>query len=368
MNALDQLIDQLITESGPISLATYINLCLNHPQYGYYSQADALGKDGDFVTAPDISQLFGEMIGVWCLHVFDRFGQPDHIDIVELGPGRGTLMADILRTINVLPSCDEAINVTLVETNHTLVKKQKSSLEGEISRINWISELSEFERKDGAPLIILANEFFDALPIRQFQYSNAQWHERLVGLTDGQKSFGLAPAPVVPNITELEHQKTPQDNAILETSPARIGFMDQLCELMATGPSAALIIDYGYEKPQFGETFQALAAHQFVDPLQNCGNVDLTSHVCFAPLLDHAQQQGLTVGPLISQGQFLSAMGIERRYDQLVEQNADLEEELGEGVIRLMDPKQMGELFKVMFVGKMDLLPYPFHLDAFKGQ
>lgn len=366
MSELDQLIDHLILDQGPVNLATYMSLCLNHPEHGYYARAEAIGANADFITSPEISQFFGEMIGLWCVQVFDQLNRPKKIQLLELGPGRGTLMRDILNTVKLRPGFVDAVHITLLETNTLLQNQQAEKLHDIANRLLWVKDVRDATRDRDAPLIILGNEFLDTLPIRQFQFDGTHWHERLIGVKDGKRIWVLGAEPVHLKHDALPDTK-PKKGDIVEISPAQINFMDQLAQLMAQGPAVALLIDYGYAGRRFGNTFQALKQHKCHNPLQQSGAADLTSLVCFdqfKPIVAHHQ---LTTAPLINQAQFLAAMGLEARVNQLIAQHPEKLDALIEGANRLADPERMGALFKVFYLGNINPPAYPFAvIDATK--
>jgi NADH dehydrogenase [ubiquinone] 1 alpha subcomplex assembly factor 7 len=334
---LENLIKDQIRLNGPLSVEAYWNLCLAHPQYGYYITRDPLGVAGDFTTAPEISQLFGEMIGIWVAEQWQRLGSPVLFHLAELGPGRGTLMEDLLRIGKMVPGFMDAVHIHCVETSPRLREKQRAMLSK--YQVAWHDHLGTVP--DVGPLMIIGNEFLDALPIQQYVCQNGQSFERLIGISgDGNLTFGLS--PVVAPISPQGEQK---DGVLFEMSVAREQFINMSCDRIKRQRGTILMIDYGHDVSGFGDTFQALKNHQFSDVLSDCGDVDLTSHVDFGRLKHIAIESGLSVR-LQGQGRFLKLMGIEARAAQLMVKS----DTIATGLHRLVDPTEMGDLFRVMEV------------------
>ncbi|MCZ4273603.1 class I SAM-dependent methyltransferase [Maritalea porphyrae] len=356
--SLSELINVQIMSQGPISLSTYMSLALTHPILGYYKKADPLGKAGDFITAPEISQMFGEMIGIWVAQTWAQLGNPKQFSLVELGPGRGTLMADCVRVLSQVPGILDAAKINLIETNPVLIEKQRANLHGH--NVVWRSEIDQLSAEDG-PLIFVANEFFDALPIKQFQRANGKWHERLVGLKGGARTWGLSPTPLPDDAFPSELNA--EENAIWETNFIAQQVVKDIADLINRNGGALLAIDYGYGKSQTGETLQALKAHKHVDPLAEPGEVDLTAHVDFAALADIAKQAHAKTGHLITQAVFLKAMGIEPRAHNLASASPEAAPKILSDLARLIENDQMGELFKVWCLYNLPTPPYPFEAN-----
>lgn len=352
--SLGDLIDMQIRQSGPMSLATYMGLCLTHPTRGYYRKADPLGRSGDFITAPEISQTFGEMIGAWIADLYLQMGSPAQFTLLELGPGRGTLMADALRVATRASGLAGALALRLFETNPVLISMQREALT-EYSPV-WLDDI---EAVADAPIIIIANEFFDALPVRQFVKRDGKWFERCVGLTDGQRTFGLSPTPYDEALIGKPYASA-VDGEVAEIGLAAQQFMTQLSGLIAPRGGALLALDYGHAATQPGETLQALARHAYVDPLAQPGAADLTTHVDFEALARAARMAGLTLPPLVTQGQFLTSLGLAQRHSALAAANPDRAEVLRSAFDRLTGPEQMGDLFKVLCAASPGLKPAGF--------
>jgi NADH dehydrogenase [ubiquinone] 1 alpha subcomplex assembly factor 7 len=328
-----------IAQSGPIPVADYMVRCLHDPQDGYYATRPALGGAGDFITAPLVSQMFGELIGLWAVETWTRLGKPARFRLVEMGPGDGTLMSDLLRAVRLAPDFVAAAELWLVDTSEPLKEVQAEKLGA--YRPRWSPRLGGVP--GGAPMILIANELFDCLPARQFVMTPGGWVERLVGLgEDGELAFGLAPS---------EHGKLPEPDAmILEVSPAQDAMAAEIGTRIVADGGAALIIDYGRGAPEFGDTLQALKGHEKVDPLAFPGESDLTVHVDFPGVIVAARAVGAEVSGPVPQGQFLGRLGIQHRADALIAARPDRAEVISRQLARIAAPDQMGELFKVISI------------------
>jgi len=351
---LSELIDMQVRTTGPMSVATYMGLCLTHPTKGYYKGADPLGAAGDFVTAPEISQMFGELIGFFIVSLWQQMGSPKQFTLLELGPGRGTLMADVLRVACRAEGFRDGLDLCLFETNPALIVEQNARLEAYGAR--WIDG---FDKVGPGPLLVVANEFFDALPIRQFVRAEDGWHERMVGTNNGRRVFGLNPSPI-PASTMPETLAEAEINAVLEVGLAGGEVMNRLATTISTQGGAILAIDYGYARTQTGETLQGVRRHQYADVLDAPGEVDISAHVDFEALGTVASRAGLAVEPLATQAQFLTRMGINERTSALIAANAGMAEELSAAKARLIGPDQMGNLFKVFCAASPGLQPPGF--------
>jgi len=354
VTALQRELHDLIVAEGPLTVARYMALCLGHPRHGYYVTRDPLGAGGDFTTAPEISQMFGELIGLWAIGTWSLMGAPERLRLVELGPGRGTLMADLLRAARVAPAFLAAIDVHLIETSPVLRDRQQSALRSAPAPVAWRESLSD--APDG-PAIVIANEFFDALPVRQFVKTGQGWCERLVGLgPTGELTFSLAPEP------DARLTAAAPDDAVLERPDAALAVMDDLARRIAGQGGAALVIDYGHRGPAFGDTLQAVKKHAFVSPLSDPGEADLTAHVDFAKLDQAARAAGArTFGP-VGQGDFLRALGIEARAAALTARaTPDQRAGIKAALKRLVgaDTGDMGVLFKAFALAHPELPTLP---------
>lgn len=351
MTTLADEIAALIDAEGPMPLATFMALALGHPTKGYYIKQDPLGATGDFTTAPEISQMFGELIGICLADYWQRAGAPSAIRLVELGPGRGTLMADMIRAMRVMPQLDAALSVHLVETSPALRARQRTTLAPTGREIAWHDTLDEIP--DDAPLFLVANEFFDALPITQLQYRAGKFHVRaIVHNASGQFSFALSGAIPVPQ--EFLPQQSPREGDILETCPSAHAITGEIARRIAARGGIALIIDYGYEGPAFGDTLQAVRNHAYAPVLEAPGDADLTAHVDFASLKRAASSQGCQVVGTETQGNFLRALGLQSRAARLTQAHPEKARDISAAAARLTGDDAMGRLFKVMAIMPQD--------------
>lgn len=338
MTALSDILKQLIAVRGPLPISDYMSESLFHPEHGYYVTRDPLGAAGDFITAPEISQMFGELIGLSLAQCWLDQGKPSPFILAELGPGRGTLMADILRATRAVPGFHEAAETWMVEASPTLSHIQRETLEP--YRARWATHVGALPE---APLFLVANEFFDALPIRQFIRAGDGWSERVVGLENGALTFGLTQAEPLPI---LEHRlDDTRDGDMVELCPSAAPIMAQIGGRIEAYGGGALVIDYG-DWRSLGDTFQALHNHEKVDPLDAPGAADLTAHVDFETLANAAP---CAHSRLTSQGVFLERLGITARAQALAKQlgGAALDSHIA-AHRRLTHPQEMGTLFKVL--------------------
>ncbi|TAK48311.1 MAG: class I SAM-dependent methyltransferase [Xanthobacteraceae bacterium] len=356
---LEQEIRRLIAVAGPLPVARYMELCLAHPEHGYYRTRDPLGRAGDFTTAPEISQMFGELIGLWAASVWQQMGAPRTVRLVELGPGRGTMMMDALRAIRIVPDFYQAVDVHLVDINPALRAAQEATLAPVKVPVSWHDSLDSVP--DG-PLIVLANEFFDALPIHQAVRLGSGWYERVVAIDDkDQFAYGTArlPLPRFDLLVPRLAQAAPT-GSIFEWRPD--GAMMALARRVRTEGGAALIIDYGHARGNVGDTFQAIVHHAFADPLQTPGEADLTAHVDFEALARAAGDVGARVHGPVEQGRFLQRMGIESRAASLMAKaSRETADDIASALQRLTGSGRggMGSLFKVLGVSDPSLRQLP---------
>ena len=352
--SLGELVDMQIRANGPMTVATYMGLCLTHPREGYYSASDPLGAAGDFITAPEISQMFGELIGFFCVTLWQQMGEPRSFTLLELGPGRGTLMQDALRAASRAPGFTDAVHLQLFEANPALRAQQQERLAD--YHPYWADEI---DAVSDDPLIVVANEFFDALPIRQFVKAGDGWHERLIGLRDGKRAYGLSPTPIGDEAMPSSVRGA-EPGSVYEASLAAQDVMQRLGRKIAAQGGALLAIDYGYGKTQTGETLQAVARHAFADPLEAPGEADISAHIDFEALGVAARSVGLATAPLTTQDWFLRHLGIEARAEMLIKANPQHAETVRAALARLTGREQMGELFKVFCAHAPDLSPPGF--------
>lgn len=348
---LQEHLRQEIAEHGPRPL----DKVMGQAVATYYAQGTAFGRQGDFITAPEISQTFGEVLGLWAAVVWQGLGMPSRVHLVELGPGRGTLMSDALRAARALPPFFEALSVHLVETSPTLRDQQRAALTASGRPLAWHDGPDTLP--DDAPVIVLANEFFDALPIEQWCRQNDGWHRRLIDWDAERGAFVFVSA------SEAEDPAArwgapftlPTEEAnvgtVVETCPIALHIMGELTRRLSNQRGAVLAIDYGYAQSAIGDSLQAMKGHRYHPPLQDLGAVDLTAHVDFSRLLAVAGEVGgKGFGP-ISQRQLLCGLGIEARVSRLMQKASPAQQvALSQGVSRLINPSEMGTLFKVIAV------------------
>ena len=323
-----------IAQGGPISVAEYMTRCLHDPTHGYYATRPALGERGDFLTAPLVSQMFGELIGLWLIETWRGLGAPPRVILAEVGPGDGTLMSDVLRAARVSPDFAAAIEPWLVETSGPLRELQRERLAG--ARPRWAASVAQLP--SDAPVLLVANELLDCLPARQFQRTASGWAERVVGLDDGGAlAFGLRPAAAIGCEAAV--------GDVIERAPAQEAFAAEIAERLVRQGGAALLIDYGRAAPGPGDTLQALAGHRKVDPLAAPGEADLTVHADFPAVLAAVRAEGCQAA-LLTQGELLRRLGIAARAAALGRARPDGVDVIARQLERLTAPDQMGELFK----------------------
>ncbi len=346
---LEQDIRRLIAATGPMPVADYMRLCLTHPQHGYYTTRDPLGSSGDFVTAPEISQMFGELIGLWMAAVWQQMGAPENVRVIELGPGRGTLMADALRAVRVVKPFRSAIVLHLIEISPALKAVQQETLEDTGVPAFWHETLDDVA---AGPCIIIANEFADALPIHQAVKQADGWHERVVAIdADGNLCFGVAREALLNFETGLPRElRQSPDGSIFEWRDDRFA-LDIGRRVRSDG--AALILDYGHIHYSTGDTLQAVAGHAYANPLRNPGEADLTAHVDFEALAQSAESIGGRIHGPITQRDFLQHLGIDRRAEALksgLSRDKALEIDMARSRLTETGAKGMGQLFKALAI------------------
>ena len=349
-NALERIIRQRIEQSGPMPVAEYMSLALAHPEHGYYATRDPLGRGGDFVTAPEVSQMFGELMGLWLAQAWLDRDRPAPFALVELGPGRGTLMADALRAAAKVEGFLDAARLHLVETSPALRRKQWEALSAHEPQ--WCDRLDEVP---DLPLLLVANEFFDALPIRQFVVQDDRLRERMVGLEEGMLAFGLSPP--MPGSEGAGRE----DGTVLETCPAARGVATEIGRRLDAHGGAALIVDYGhFAKRPSGDTLQAVRGHAYADVLEAPGEADLTAHVDFRALAEAAHEGGARVWGVREQGALLDWLGIRLRAAMLAKARPERADEIELALRRLTGEDAMGRLFKALALSGDDVPPPGF--------
>jgi NADH dehydrogenase [ubiquinone] 1 alpha subcomplex assembly factor 7 len=342
VSALAEFLARRIALTGPITVAEFMAEALGHPVHGYYQRRDPLGSAGDFITAPEVSQMFGEMIGLWCVEVWHAMGGPSPCRLVELGPGRGTLMADALRAARIRPAFAAAMRLHLVETSPHLRERQ-----GEVLAAHQPQWHANFGEVPDGPLLLVANEFFDALPVHQFLLGPEGWYERVV-TAEGER-LAFASAPPGPSFALLTERQ--RGGPAAEVSAAALTLAADIGRRVAAHGGAALIIDYGSSQSLPGESLQAVRRHQPVDPLADPGEADLSAHVDFAALARAARQAGAAAYGPLPQGEFLHRIGLDARAASLKARATPTQmHEIDAARRRLLDAREMGTLFKVLAV------------------
>jgi NADH dehydrogenase [ubiquinone] 1 alpha subcomplex assembly factor 7 len=334
-----------IALTGPMTVADYVTRCLHDPKDGYYAVRPAhrpiLGGGGDFITAPLVSQMFGELIGLWAVETWERLGAPERVRLVEVGPGDGTLMSDALRAARLSPGFLEAVDLILIEPSGPLRESQARALAGADVAPRWVRDLTQVETD--APVILIANEVLDCLPARQFVRTDEGWFERRVGVTDDNDLiFGLS--AITGGFVRPAFDVAP--GGVVEISEQQAAFGRDLGALVRAASGAALLIDYGRARPEAGDTLQALRRHAKVDPLETPGEADLTQWADFPTVLEAAVRGGADVTGCLGQGDFLKRLGIEHRAEALKRGRPEAAPVIDRQLNRLTAEDQMGTLFK----------------------
>jgi NADH dehydrogenase [ubiquinone] 1 alpha subcomplex assembly factor 7 len=336
ISTLSARLAKQIEASGPISVAAY----MREANAEYYGKGDPFGADGDFITAPEISQMFGELVGLWLTDLWLRSGSAVGVNLVELGPGRGSLMADVLRAT---AKFGFAPTVHFVETSDALRAAQLHNVPSAIHHHSL-----ETLPKTG-PLLVIANEFFDALPVRQYVATHAGWRDRVVARDRGNKFMAMPGTRAVDHMIPVDIRTAPS-HSIYETSPDASEMLFELSRRLNDQSGALLVIDYGYAMSGLGSTLQAVKAHEFADPFVNPGKHDLTAHVNFPEIVNLALMQNLRVSGPVEQGRWLRALGIDMRVEQLAAGAPERADDVQSMRDRLVEPAQMGTLFKVLAI------------------
>jgi len=352
MSPLKKRLIAKIKAEGPLTVAEYMTVCLLDPVDGYYPTRDPLGSDGDFITAPEISQMFGEVIGLWCIQTWQDMGRPQNVQLIELGPGRGIMMSDILRAAQLDKGFLAAVRVTLIEASPALEAVQGKTLSNAPCPISWASSL---DKVAAGPSIIIGNEFLDCLPIRQFIQKDrfagrAGWQERMITVEDDALRFGVSPVPLSESLQAAlpTAQEEAKNDDLLETCPASTQIIDQIKQRFQHNAGRVLFIDYGPETTEFGDTLQALKRHEKVGVFSDPGNTDLTARVDFGALVEMAKAVNLSVTAPVPQREFLSKLGLEMRAVALSRAKPDSKDKIARQLHRLTARDEMGELFKAI--------------------
>ena len=355
---LEERLITLIKANGPITVADYMADALGHPHEGYYTTRKCIGADGDFTTAPEISQIFGELIGLWLVQSWIDLGEPKSFKLVEMGPGRGVLMADILRAAQLRPEFLNAAEVWLVETSGRLRHEQQQRLRDVRPTVDWADSLDDVPE---GPALIIANEFFDCLPVRQFIRTPSGWRERLVGLSAHETSLafthaGSPPAPETP----LPPKEDVEEGAIVEICDEQEALATALASRLIEQSGRALVIDYGRMKSGPGETLQAVRGHEYWPVLSSPGRADITAHVDFEALGATVMETGAGAYGPVPQGTFLEKLGLPLRVERLCAGKSPKEQaDIHAGAHRISAPSQMGEIFKAFCISSPTLPPPP---------
>lgn len=352
-------IRQAIEEKGFITIAQFMSEAMYNIHEGYYIRHNPIGKNGDFITSPEISQLFGEMIGIYCANLWIKMGGPAQFNLVELGPGHATLMDDLLRATKHIRGFHQACKINFVEKNQRLIKIQKEKLSKYEISINWFDNV--YALPDNLPLIMFANEFFDCLPINQYMKSRNTWYEQTIGLNGTE--FCLANSPISNQLNESLNTEYPhaQERAILEICYPALEIVQHITKLLQKTSGSLLIIDYGYDynplkRVVYDSTLQAVMNHKFHPIFSDIGRADLTSHVDFFALRQSAIANGCLAKEVSTQREFLCNLGIIFRAELLKSKVGAAEASIIESELkRLIDIDQMGNLFKVMNIYSKDL-------------
>lgn len=360
---LETRLKALIRDIGPMSVAEYMTYCLLDPVDGFYPTRDPLGTEGDFITAPEISQMFGEVLGLFVLQSWIDLGKPAKVYLIELGPGRGVMMSDMLRAANLDKEFQKAVTVILVEASAALEAVQGQSLAAAGVPVEWAKTLEE---APAGPSIVIGNEFLDCLPIRQFIQRDSfaglnGWHERLIGLNeDDQLRFEISAEPASDTAKSFipSAQEEAKLDDLIEACPSVHQIIDTLKIRFESHTGRALFIDYGPEITEFGDTVQALKRHEKIGVFEAPGDSDLTARVDFQTVIEVAQQRGLCTNGPVTQREFLSKLGLEMRAVALARAKPDAKPVIARQLHRLTDQSEMGELFKAVCI-EAQSLPTP---------
>jgi NADH dehydrogenase [ubiquinone] 1 alpha subcomplex assembly factor 7 len=349
MDGIAGRIAERIRNGGPISVAAFMTEAMFDPREGFYATKNPIGAGEDFITAPSVSQMFGELIGLWCAQVWMDMGQPETLQLVELGPGTGQMMSDIVRAWRAVPGFTQAAQISLIEASAALKMVQGRNLTPMGVEAMWLDRLEDVPP---GPAIFVGNEFLDCLPMRQAIKHEGQWHERLIGLSETGEAFAFVLGPPLGVEADLlpERLRDLPDGALAELRPGDQQVIDALADRFKTHPGHALFIDYGPATSEPGDTFQAIRQHEKIDPLAAPGTADLTARVDFEQLAIFARSAGLDVSGPTRQGAWLKALGIEVRAANLIRHAPEKKTAIARQLLRLTEPDQMGELFKVMAI------------------
>lgn len=344
-----------IRRDGPIPVDAFMRACLTDPEHGYYVRQPAIGREGDFITAPEISQVFGELIGLWSAVVWLQMGSPGRVSLVELGPGRGTLMADAVRAARLVSPFRDALSLHLVEVSEPLRARQRAALAGSGVEATWHADVKSLPP---GPAIVIANEFLDALPVSQVVLERGAWRERVVTLGAGDALvFGAGEAAHVPPPPQIASKAA--SGSVFERARGVADLIEATARSRTDADFAFLIIDYGHARSALGDTLQAVWRHTHVSPLELCGEADLTAQVDFEAVAGAAERAGVAVDGPITHAEFLGRLGIVERASRLMSANPGQAAAIEAAVARLMAPNGMGARFKAMGLRSPGLRPLP---------
>jgi SAM-dependent MidA family methyltransferase len=352
--SLRERLAERIGAEGPIDVSTYMDVCLHDPADGYYATRPRLGEPGDFITAPHLSQMFGELIGLWSAEIWSQLGRPPRVLLIELGPGDGKMMGDMLRAAAAAPGFLQACEVWLVETSGPLKAVQQAALADARAPVRWAEDYDDLPRD--APVILVANEFLDCLPIRQFVRTQQGWSERRVG-ADEAGALTFTTLPGKPDDIGCLDWVGLAEGAVVEVSRPLTDLAVAIGGWIVRAAGAALFIDYGRSRRETGDTLQAVRGHVAEHPLANPGRADLTAHVDFPAFAAAARAAGARVAPIATQRDFLRDLGIDKRAAALAAANPGRAATIGRQRDRLIGADRMGDLFKVVCVHSAGLSP-----------
>lgn len=358
---MQSLIKKQIQQFGPMPLFEYMMLALYHPDKGYYSSKQPFGSEGDFITAPELSSFFGEFVGAWVIDFWLKLNCPKPFHLIELGPGRGILMEDILRVAKLYPEFHEALHIHLVEISPALKSVQKEAVQH--SHLTWHDNLEELPVGD---CLFIGNEFFDALPIRQFQMHQDKWHETYVTCADEKLEFCLVESKHVELLNQEKDLSDCQNGACYEINEAALQYLDQIQIHLEANNGGGLFFDYGHSKPDYQDSLRAFHKHTQLHPLEKPGHVDITSNVPFFQLSDHMRKAGYQC-QMIEQGRWLSHMGYKERASIMKTKHPEASASIDQAMNKLLDPKDMGAIFKAFAFSKHDCEYLGFSNEVLKS-
>ena len=364
LTAMSEHLAGRISAEGPITVAEFMAEALYHPVHGYYMTRDPFGSAGDFTTSPEISQMFGELVGAWCSERWQAMGRPGSIHLLELGPGRGTMMCDVLRAASTQPEFVSAVSIHFVEISPVLRERQRATLANSVIPVDAMHWHVGFDALPSGPLLVIANEFLDALPIQQFERTAEGWCERQITKDGAGFRFLLSsPLPSSEAVVPRNIDESSEFGAIFETRPDAIRIARLIAEHISQNGGAAIFIDYGHEASSVGDTLQAVRGHAKCDPLSKPGSADLTAHVDF-DAIGQATSDLVDVHGPVTQGDFLRRLGIDLRAEILAHNTTKrVTNDIAAAYHRLVDNDQMGSLFKVMALTNRDIEAPPGFKD-----